>query len=48
VYAQPSLNAVAIEPVSNVNNAFNLMGQLGATAGELGVQVLQPGESHVC
>jgi aldose 1-epimerase len=36
---------VAIEPVSHVNNAANLMAKHGLTAEELGLRVLQPGES---
>jgi aldose 1-epimerase len=39
VYTKPSLDAIAIEPVSHVNNAFNL-GSEG-----LGVRVLAPGET---
>jgi aldose 1-epimerase len=35
---------VAIEPVSHVNNAVHLYAQ-GVPAPELGLQVLQPGES---
>lgn len=48
VYTQPTEQIVAIEPVSHVNNALNMMGggpEHGARADELGVRVLQPGES---
>jgi aldose 1-epimerase len=45
VYTQPRQAFVAIEPVSHVNNAIQLMAQTGASAAELGVQVLQPGAS---
>jgi aldose 1-epimerase len=36
---------VAIEPVSHVNNAANLMARHGFSAEQLGLRVLQPGES---
>lgn len=45
VYTQPTRDFVAIEPVSHVNNAINLMEHTGVPAQELGVCVLQPGES---
>jgi aldose 1-epimerase len=45
VFTTPTLDAVAIEPVSHVNNAINLMCSSGATAEDMGVCVLQPGES---
>jgi aldose 1-epimerase len=45
VFTTPTLDAVAIEPVSHVNNAINLMRSSGATAEDMGVCVLQPGES---
>ncbi|MBX3654953.1 MAG: aldose 1-epimerase [Ramlibacter sp.] len=46
VFTHPSRDTVAIEPVSHVNNALNLLhGGGGARADELGVQVLAPGES---
>ena len=45
VFTGPGHDAVAIEPVSHVNNAINLMRASGATAEEMGVRVLQPGES---
>jgi len=36
---------VAIEPVSHVNNAVNLLQAGAGQADELGIQVLAPGES---
>jgi aldose 1-epimerase len=45
VFTNDTRDFVAIEPVSHVNNAINLMAQSGATADELGLRVLQPGES---
>ena len=45
VYTQPGQSFVAIEPVSHVNNAIQLMTLTGASAAELGLQVLQPGAS---
>lgn len=45
VYTQPTQQSIAIEPVSHVNNALQLMTRSGVSAGELGVQVLQPGQS---
>lgn len=45
VYTQPARDSVAIEPVSHVNDAVNLMARHGFTAQELGLRVLQPGES---
>jgi aldose 1-epimerase len=36
---------VAIEPVSHVNNAINLVGHQGLSAESLGLRVLAPGES---
>lgn len=47
IYTQPSREFVAIEPVSHVNNALNLMAQTGVAPQTLGVRVLQPGESMV-
>jgi aldose 1-epimerase len=43
-FTNGSRDFVAIEPVSHVNNAVHLYAA-GAAAGELGLQVLQPGES---
>jgi aldose 1-epimerase len=45
VFTNDTRDFVAIEPVSHVNNAINLMALGGATADELGIRVLQPGES---
>jgi aldose 1-epimerase len=44
VFTHPSRDFVAVEPVSHVNNAVHLYAA-GAAAAELGLQVLQPGES---
>jgi aldose 1-epimerase len=44
VFTQPTREFVAIEPVSHVNNAVHLYAA-GAAAADLGLQVLQPGES---
>ena len=45
VYTNPNQSSIAIEPVSHVNNALNLMARGVASAEDLGVQVLRPGES---
>jgi aldose 1-epimerase len=45
VFTHPSRNFVAIEPVSHVNNAVNLVERAGLSAEDLGLRVLQPGES---
>lgn len=45
VFTNGTRDFVAIEPVSHVNNAINLMQTAGLAAGQLGVVVLQPGES---
>jgi aldose 1-epimerase len=45
VYTGPASEVIALEPVSHVNNAINLLEAGHATAQELGVCVLQPGES---
>lgn len=45
VFTHSTRDFVAIEPVSHVNNAINLMTASGTSALELGVRVLQPGES---
>lgn len=45
VFTNPARDTVAIEPVSHVNNAVNLLGQEGMTADVLGLRVLLPGES---
>jgi aldose 1-epimerase len=44
VFTHASRDFVAIEPVSHVNNAVSLVAA-GARAEDLGLQVLQPGES---
>ena len=44
VFTNGSRDTVAIEPVSHVNNAINLVAA-GADAGELGLRTLQPGET---
>jgi aldose 1-epimerase len=45
VYTNSARDTVAIEPVSHVNNAMNLMARSGMTAEDLGVRILQPAES---
>ncbi|HSV54547.1 MAG TPA: aldose 1-epimerase [Burkholderiaceae bacterium] len=45
VFTNETRDFVAIEPVSHVNNAINLMETTGAQADDLGVRVLQAGES---
>ena len=45
VFTSDTKDFVAIEPVSHVNNAINLMANKVASAEALGVHVLQPGES---
>ncbi len=45
VFTNATRDFVAIEPVSHVNNAVNLMATGTWTADELGLRVLQPGES---
>ena len=45
VFTNPSRDFVAIEPVSHVNNAVQLMQAAGASADALGLTVLQPGAS---
>jgi len=48
VYTTPERDTIAIEPVSHVNNAINMMERDGFKADELGVQILQPGETLSC
>ncbi len=43
-FTQPGRDFIAIEPVSHVNNALQLVAA-GAAAPDLGLRVLQPGES---
>jgi aldose 1-epimerase len=46
VFTRPDRTDVAIEPVSHVNNALNLLAQnRGLDPEDLGVRVLAPGES---
>ncbi len=45
VFTNSTRDFVAIEPVSHVNNAFNLMSLHGGNADALGVRALQPGQS---
>jgi aldose 1-epimerase len=45
VYTNNTQTCIAIEPVSHVNNALNLMARGVASAEALGVRVLQAGES---
>jgi aldose 1-epimerase len=45
VYTTPERNCIAIEPVSHVNNALARIAELGESMQDLGVRVLQPGES---
>jgi aldose 1-epimerase len=44
VFTNPTRDNIAMEPVSHVNNAVSLV-HAGADAAELGLAVLQPGES---
>jgi aldose 1-epimerase len=44
VFTNGTRDSVAIEPVSHVNNAVSLV-HAGADAAQLGLAVLQPGES---
>jgi aldose 1-epimerase len=48
VYTHPELEMIAIEPVSHVNNALNLLARGVATAEALGLVILQPGETFSC
>ena len=45
IFTNPTRDFVAIEPVSHVNNAINLMDAGAGPADELGIRVLLPGES---
>jgi aldose 1-epimerase len=45
VFTTPGRDSIAIEPVSHVNNALALSGQTGTLAQQLGIRVLQPGET---
>ena len=44
VFTNDTRDFVAIEPVSHVNNAIDLV-DAGADAAQLGLAILQPGES---
>ncbi|MBK6595216.1 MAG: aldose 1-epimerase [Burkholderiales bacterium] len=48
VYTTPARDTVAVEPVSHVNNAMNMVAQTGVSAEELGVCILQPGQTFSC
>jgi aldose 1-epimerase len=48
VFTTPERSDIAIEPVSHVNNALHMLAATGVTAAELGVVVLQPGETFSC
>lgn len=48
VYTNPQRDNIAVEPVSHVNNALNLMTQTGARAEDLGVVILQAGQTYSC
>jgi aldose 1-epimerase len=48
VYTHPERDNIAVEPVSHVNNALNLMAQTGARAEDLGVVILQAGQTYSC
>jgi aldose 1-epimerase len=48
VFTTPQRDSIAIEPVSHINNAVNLMARTGASADELGVCILQPGQTFSC
>ncbi|MES2948855.1 MAG: aldose 1-epimerase [Pseudomonadota bacterium] len=48
VYSTPQNDSIAIEPVSHVNDAVNRMAQTGASAGDLGLCILQPGQTFSC
>ncbi|HPW83175.1 MAG TPA: aldose 1-epimerase [Rhodoferax sp.] len=48
VFTQPGRDSIAIEPVSHVNNAVHLMVAGIATAEELGLVILKPGETFSC
>ena len=45
VYTNDTKDFVCVEPVSHVNNALNMLAQPGMTAEQLGVRILEPGES---
>jgi aldose 1-epimerase len=45
IFTRPDRDNIAIEPVSHVNNALNLLAQGVANADTLGVRVMQSGET---
>jgi aldose 1-epimerase len=45
VYSTPQSDSIAIEPVTHVNDAVNRMAQAGASADDLGICILQPGQT---
>ncbi len=45
VYTKPSIDCIAIEPVSHANNAINLAGANAAELARLGVRVLASGDT---
>lgn len=47
-YTTPALDALALEPVSHVNNAAQLAQGDGQRAAALGLVALDPGASHAC
>jgi len=48
VFTTPERDSIAVEPVSHVNNALGLVAQTGASAADLGVCTLLPGETFSC
>jgi aldose 1-epimerase len=45
VFTKPERDSIAIEPVSHVNNALALAAQTGIAPEQLGLRLLQPGET---
>jgi aldose 1-epimerase len=45
VYTKPEMDSIAVEPVSHVNNAVNMAHTRGLSLSELGISVLQPGQT---
>lgn len=48
LFTTPERDTLAIEPVSHVNNAMNRIAQPGVSADDLGVVILQPGQTFSC
>jgi aldose 1-epimerase len=46
VFTEPTRDSLAVEPVSHVNNAVHLYAA-GASAADLGLRILAPGETIV-